>query len=613
MNYSGIVKDIVSKLGGEKNIVNAFHCMTRLRFVCIDHEKVDLKAIEAIDGVIGVNVSNDQIQIIIGNDVKKCYAELVKAYPHLEKKEEEKQSKKSSNPIVNFISIVAEIFTPFVPALAGAGMIKALVSIISIYQLLPTDGSTYIILNAMGDGLFNFLPFFIAVSAAKKFEMNTYVAIAIVAAIQHPTIAAMLGSDAPSNFFGLPVNHLNYASTMIHPLMAIYIASKIYKVTEKYTPSIIRLFASPMIVILITVPLTLIVIGPIAQQLAVWMGQLVEMILKTGVFGGAILGFLWPAIVMTGMHGTTYPITVNSMMVNGYDFLWPIKNLTNMANCGAAFGVAAKTKSSKLRGVAISTGASAFIGICEPAMFGVNIRLKKPFIACMIANGIGGAIMGLFHVTCNILPTTGGVFGFVYYIGPTFIFGMIAIAATIISAFVITYILGFEDDVDKSPKQESMTLDFKGTEMIHSVCEGVAHHISESKDQIFATLKVGNGAFIEPSNGNIVSPVDGKVVTVFPTKHAIGLISDKGTEIIVHMGIDTVNLNGKGFEIKVKEGQQILAGEMIATMDLQLIKEEGYQNDVIVVVTNSDLKENVKLSKQGDIKTNDDLLEVIHE
>ena len=460
MDYTILVKEVVNNLGGKENITKAFHCISRLRFECKDRDKVNLKAIETIKGVMGVNVTEDQIQVIIGSDVNKCYQALLKAYPSLAGEEEKALLKKGSNPLMASIKVVAEVFGSFVPALAGAGMIKALVSVIQIFSLMSTDSSSYIILNAMGDGLFYFLPFFIAVSAAKRFKMSPYVAIAIIAAIQHPSITALLGGGEAVSFFGLPVASISYSSTMIHPLIAIFIASWIYKFTENHVPAIIRLFASPMLVILITVPLTLIVIGPIAQQIAVWIGQLTELILNTGIIGGAILGFAWPAIVFTGMHGTTYPITVSNMTTLGYDLLWPIKMLTNMANCGAAFGVALRTKNKKLRGVAISTGATAFIGICEPSMFGVNARLGRPFVAVMIGNAVGGAIMGLFHVAAYILPTTGGIFSIPYFIGPTFGFGMLAIAATILTSFAMTIILGFTDDPIKADTADALPVAF---------------------------------------------------------------------------------------------------------------------------------------------------------
>lgn len=245
---------------------------------------------------------------------------------------------------------------------------------------------------------------------------------------------------------------------MIHPLLAIFIASYIYRFANKYTPSIIRMWGAPMITVGLTVPLTLIVIGPVAQRIAVLMGKIVEFLTGTGVIGGIVLGAFIPTLTLTGMHGTTYPITVNSIKVNGYDFLWPFKNLNNMAHCGAALGVAAKTKNPKLRGVALSTGATAFIGICEPAMFGVNVRLKRPFIGVVLGNAIGGAVLGLFRVTANVLPSTGGVFGFIYYVGPTFGFAMLAIATTLISSFLITYILGFEDStMDERAIEETAT------------------------------------------------------------------------------------------------------------------------------------------------------------
>lgn len=446
MKYEEIVKNIVGLLGGSDNIVNAYHCISRLRFEVKDISKVQLPEIGKLNKVMGTNIVDQQVQIIIGTDVNNAYAEFVKEYPELENTAvRQKDDRRSKNPVMVFVTTLASICAAFLPALAGAGMLKALVSIIQIYGWMDTTGSTFTILNAMGDGLFYFLPFFVGLSAAEKFKMNKFVALAIIAAIQHPQITAMLATDE-AVFFNIPVKALNYSSTIIHPLVAIFVASFIHKFAEKKVPSVIRLFASPMITIMLSVPLTLIVIGPIAQILAVWMGKIVELVLATGPIGGAVLGFIWPAVVMTGMHGTTYPITLNSMMVNGYDFLWPIKNLNNMSLAGASWGVALKTKNKKLRGVAFSTGLTSFIGVCEPALFGITLPKKKPFLAAMIANGIGGAVMGIFRVTCNIVPTTGGVFGFVYYIGKTFPFAMIAIAVSIVSAVVITYVLGFEDD-----------------------------------------------------------------------------------------------------------------------------------------------------------------------
>lgn len=613
MEYTQLVKDIVKLLGGEDNIRNAFHCITRLRFECKNEALVDIGSIERLNGVMGVNYAKPQYQIIIGNDVGNCFDTLVKTFPKLQKKEMLQDTKKAKNPILRFINVVSEVFVQFIPALAGAGMIKAIMSIVSIYSLLPSDSSTYIILNAMGDGLFYFLPFFIAISAAKKFTMSPYVAIAITAAILHPSITTLLGSKEAIDFFGLPVQSLSYSQTMIHPLMAIFIAAQISKITEKYVPSMIRMFASPMLIIGISVPLTLIVIGPVAQQIAIFMGNIVAFLTGTGIVGGILLGALMPLLVLTGMHGTTYPITVNSITVNGYDFLWPFKNLVNMSHCGAALGVVARTKNKQFRGVALSTGATAFIGICEPAMFGVNVRLKKPFIAVIIANAIGGAIMGMFNVTCNILPTTGGVFGFLYYVGPTFVYGMIAIAATIVSAFLITYFLGFDDvpEIEKNPKGEEFhTLK---SEVVKAPVKGMLRNIETSKDSVFASKTMGDGFYIEPIDNVIYAPVDGIVESVFPTKHAMTIRSKCGAEILLHLGINTVELKEDAYHLFVKEGDYIVENQKIGEMNIDIIQQAGYTSDVIMMICNSSSYKDYHIVKEMNVEAGYPVMELSYE
>lgn len=392
MNTKELSKEILKLVGGEENIDQVTHCMTRLRFNLNDNNRADKAALQKTDGVMGVMINGGQFQVIIGNDVPVVYNDLIgnMSVSPEKKASSDNVEKKKQNPLSKLFDFISGIFTPILPAITGAGMIKGIVALLVAVGWMGTENSTYIILSAIGDGAFYFLPIVLAISAARKLGSNMYIAAAIGAAILHPTVTTLLGSGEPVTFASLPVVAATYASSVIPIVIAVWLASYVEKAVDKVTHASLKLIIVPTVTLLVIVPLTLIAVGPLGVIIGDGLtGGISWLFENTGLFAGLLLGGTMSLLIITGMHYALIPIMIASIAQLGYDYMIPIMMVANFAQAGSALGVSLRTKNSKLKSLSLSTSITAFMGITEPAMYGVNMRLKKPFIAALIGGAAG--------------------------------------------------------------------------------------------------------------------------------------------------------------------------------------------------------------------------------
>ncbi|MBT9248368.1 beta-glucoside-specific PTS transporter subunit IIABC [Bacillus halotolerans] len=609
MDYDKLSRDILQLAGGEENVQRVIHCMTRLRFNLYDNSKADRSQLEQLPGVMGTNISGEQFQIIIGNDVPKVYQAIVR-HSNLSDEKSAGSSSQKKNVLSAVFDVISGVFTPILPAIAGAGMIKGLVALAVTFGWMAEKSQVHVILSAVGDGAFYFLPLLLAMSAARKFGSNPYVAAAIAAAILHPDLTALLSSGKSISFIGLPVTAATYSSTVIPILLAIWIASYVEKWIDRITHSSLKLIVVPTLTLLIVVPLTLITVGPLGAILGEYLSVGVNYLFDhAGLVAMILLAGTFSLIIMTGMHYALVPIMINNIAQNGHDYLLPAMFLANMGQAGASFAVFLRSRNKKFKSLALTTSVTALMGITEPAMYGVNMRLKKPFAAALLGGAAGGAFYGVTGVASYIVGGNAGLPSIPVFIGPTFIYAIIGLVIAFVAGTAAAYLIGFEDVPSESDQQPSVTNGHQDSgEIIHSPIKGEVKALSEVNDGVFSAGIMGKGFAIEPEEGEVVSPVYGSVTTIFKTKHAIGITSDQGAEILIHIGLDTVKLEGQWFTAHVKEGDKVAPGDPLVSFDLEQIIAAGYDVITPVIITNTDRYSFSPVKEIGRVQTKEALL-----
>ncbi|HWO78485.1 MAG TPA: PTS beta-glucoside transporter subunit IIBCA [Bacillus sp. (in: firmicutes)] len=614
MSYEKLAKEIIELVGGEKNVTSLVHCATRLRFVLKDTSKANKGKLENTEGVITVKESGGQFQVVIGNTVPEVYNAIGKVSNILSEnkaKDTSNQGKKG-NIVGRTIDVISSIFAPLLGVMAGAGILKGLLLIATNFGWLDPASTTYIILAATADSLFYFLPLLLAVTTARKFEANVFTALTIAGALLYPSIITLRTDGVETDFFGIPVTLMSYSSTVIPIILAVIAMSKLEKVCNRFIHDSLKNFLTPLISLVIILPLTLIVFGPIGVNVGNAIADgLVAVFSWSPLLAGAILGASWQLLVIFGVHWGLIPVFINNVAVYGRDGVKPATTASVFAQTGAAFGVFLKTKNKKLKALAGSTTITALFGITEPAVYGVTLRLKRPFIAGIIGGAVGGAIIGQAGtqafasgapglLTLPIFYGPGGQ-GF-----PGLILGIVT--AFVVSA-VLTYILGFEDPVEEAETDdESNETTEKSDEEVFSPLDGKVTALSNVPDPAFSSEAMGKGIAIEPASGRVVSPVNGTVTVAFKTKHAIGLVSDSGAEILIHVGIDTVQLDGQFFTSHVQQGDRVAVGDLLLEFDIDKIKEAGYQVVTPIIVTNSSSYTEIAATKKESVNQQDALL-----
>ncbi|MDQ0661013.1 beta-glucoside-specific PTS transporter subunit IIABC [Paenibacillus sp. W2I17] len=628
MDKQQLSKDILKLVGGEENIDQVTHCMTRLRFNLNDNQKADKATLKNTPGVMGVMENGGQFQVIIGNDVPVVYNALVgnmSKSPNADNATSSASTgeKKKRNPVSALFDFISGIFTPILPAITGAGMIKGIVAILVALEWLSDTSSTYIILSAIGDGAFYFLPIILAISAARKLGSNMYIGAALAAGIMHPTITALL-VEGDSTFAGIKVIAATYASSVIPIILAIWIASYVEKAVNHVTHASLKLLVVPTVTLLIMVPLTLITVGPLGTVLGNGLsGGIAWLFDNMSIFASILIGGTMSLLIITGMHYALLPIVVGSIATLGYDYIIPLMFAANWAQSGSAVGVALKSKNAQTRSLGYSTGLTAFMGITEPAMYGINMKFKKPFIAALIGGAAGGAFMGIFQAKAFVPVGLAGLPSVAAYISSdisTLIYAVGGALVALLVAAVLTYILGFQEENASEPvaapaaepatpaatTSAAVTEEAKAQdEQVFSPITGEVKPLSEVPDPAFSEEIMGKGFAIQPSEGRVVSPINGTVFSLSKSGHAIGLVSDTGAEMLIHIGIDTVKLKGQFFSPKVQAGAKVTVGDVLMEFDREQIEKAGYTTITPVIITNMHQYESIESAGRTTIKEKD--------
>ncbi|AEB30158.1 PTS system beta-glucoside-specific EIIBCA component [Carnobacterium sp. 17-4] len=577
-----VAKQIVQHVGGKENINNVWHCMTRLRFNLKDKEKINYKELEKIPGVVGTKYQSDQLQIVIGTNVVDYYEVLAKELGiENESDSNDSQGSEKKGLVSLFMDTVSGVFGPIVPAIAGAGMIKGLMAGLVALNVISNETPTFQVIDMLASGVFTFLPFFVAASAARIFKTNQYLAIAIAATLQFPTMTATAAAGEISNFmlFGiLPVPVFNYAGTVIPIIFAILALSYIYRWVDKVLPEILRTVFTPTISLFVGGLFALTVIGPIGIYAGNLLAEGVSWLFTISpILAGVVVGLIRPIAILTGLHHAMTPIALQNFANQGYDMLMPMMFMANMAITGATIALYKKVQTKEEKSIIISAAFSGLLGITEPALFGVLTKYKKAFLAATIGSAVSSAFISFFGVRIYgyILSS---IFSLPAYIGQYFIYAVLGIVIAIGISFAITSFL--------VPKQ---AVEYTSNEVqLNAVTDGMYVPLEDVNDDVFSTKMIGDGYAMKSTSGDIYSPVSGTVQTIFPTKHAIGLVTGNGLEILVHMGIDTVSLGGEAFDIFVKVGESVTPKTKIAHVNLEKIKQAQKDDTIIVVVTNMD-------------------------
>lgn len=586
-NYDQLVREVVDKVGGVDNINSLFHCVTRLRFKLKDTSKADKESIKNIKGVLTVVEGNGQFQVVIGNEVADVFDAVLKMYPQIksEVKTSDVEEKPSGNILTRAFNTMASIFTPIIIALAGSGMIKAVLVILTTYGLMDKAGSTYKILSAAGNSVFYFLPLFLAFSAAKTFKVNPFISVAIIGALMEPNFTGLMKANGDMAYFaGIPVVLMGYSGTVIPAILTIWAYSYLEKLLKKFIPKSIEIFALSMVALLIMVPLAVIVIGPIGVTLGNGLGYVINTLSSnSGLLAGLIVGAGWTYLVMLGIHWGVVPIMINNLSNLGYDVIRPMIAAATFASAGVALGVFLRSKNKETRGLAASSLVPALLGgITEPIVYGLSVKYKKPLIAQTIAGGIAGAFMGMFQ-TKAIVYVFPALTTLPAFFGDTFTIYIIGIAMAFIISAALTYFFGFDEGETTS---KSKNTDDNDLELVSCV-QGEMINIEDVKDAVFAGKSMGEGIAFIPENGVITSPIDGTIEVAFPTGHAVGIKSSNGVEILIHVGINTVELKGEHFKMLVNQGESVKCGQKLIEFDLDAIKEKGYDITTMMIITNS--------------------------
>lgn len=604
MENKELAGKIVKLIGGTENISQSWHCITRLRFNLNDESQVKVDELKTLDGVLGAQFQSGQFQVIIGAKVAEVYEEIDHLAGHSSNNSAPVKNTSKMNPIEVVFDVISGIFTPILPAIVGSGLIKGIMALFVSLGWLTETSSTYQVLQIFSNAVFYFLPFLIAYSAAKKFKTRESLALALAGILLYPTMieGAAKGAD-PLSFLGLSIPLNNYTSSVLPIILGVLLLSFVDKWITKAIPKSLSIVFTPVLSLMITAPLTLAFIAPIGNV----SGQYLEIFFTSlfnfaGPIAGLLMGGLMPLIVLTGMHYAFFPSTLASFEKVGYDImLLPMNFIANMAQAGAVLGVIIRTKRVETRSLALSTLLPSFFGITEPAIYGVTLRLKKPFYASLIGGAVGGCFYGLFSVKTTAFSIPGITSLPTYIMKGTnnFQLALIGIALSFIVSLLITILLGFQESVtafnEQAAEKPNHTESTENQQMskqtnpyeVQAPMSGKVIPLSEVNDSVFSSEMMGKGVAILPDKGVVQAPFSGKVVTVTPTKHAIGLVSDDGIELLIHVGIDTVSLNGQFFDVLVKEGDKIKTGDHLLSFDIEGIQSNHLDVVTPIIVTNS--------------------------
>lgn len=617
MTNTELAKQIVSNVGGETNISTFTHCATRLRFTLKDMSKANVDTLKNLEGVLTAQVKSGQLQVVIGAKVEAIFnaaSEMIK----IDDSSDVDVVPEKKNKISSIIETISGVFSPTLSVLIGCGMFKAIVSLITNLDLMDASDGFIVVLSMIGDLIFYFFPFFLAVSAAKKFKVNEYLALALAAAYMYPTIMNGAAAAAETgvttlSFLGLPILLASYSSTVIPIILSVWVLSLIYKRIDNLIPDFLKVLFTSMVVLFIMVPLELIVLGPIGSYLGTYIAQFMDWFYNFGGFvAAALLGGTRSLLTMMGMHYALAPLQIQQIAETGISTLLVSALTANFAQAGAALGTGLAIKNKSEKSLAFSASLSAFFGITEPAMYGVNLKYKKPFIFAMVSSAIAAAFLSFFHAGAMTYAPP-GLFTLITYTADSFVFIILGVLLSSGLACMLSYFFGVskpkKEEEIKNNETNSISDVKEYTEEIYAPIEGQLISLQEVPDSTFASECMGKGIAIIPDQGKVFAPFDGTVSLVFPTKHAIGLTSQNGTEVLIHIGLDTVELDGKYFDVHVQAGDTIQKGQLLVDFDLEKISEK-YPVTTPIIITNTDRFAEIKNSDHKHCVKGDVILKV---
>ncbi|ROY44610.1 PTS beta-glucoside transporter subunit IIBCA [Enterococcus casseliflavus] len=585
MNVKETATAIVELIGGKENIAHLEHCSTRLRFTLKDNSLVQKDALEKVDGVIGVR-QNVQCQVIIGNDVVEVYDEVMNVLGHELTADGGSEAKQKQSWGAVLLDFIISIFQPLIPAVAGGGVLKSLLLLASVTGLMDNTSQTYQILNLIGGAPLYFLPILVAITTANKLKVNQLVAVSAVGALILPELTTLLTDGA--TFMGFGLQNIAYASQVFPAILTVLFYAQIEKLFTRISPKPIRIFFVPMMSLVITVPVALLILGPLGFEVGtIFSAAIIWLYAHLGWVATGILAAVLPLMVVTGMHKAMIPYAVSSMSEMGAELLYlPASLAHNIAEAGACFAVSVRTKDQKLRSTAVSAGISALFGITEPALYGVTILHKRVLYGVMASSLVGGAVAGLFAIKAFALvgPGLASITMFVDEANPmNLVWALVTLGVSFAVSFVLVLFL-FKDKV----VENKTTVADPKAEVLSKPVDGQVVALSEVNDEVFSSGMIGEGFGIIPTSGELIAPEDGEITMLFETNHAIGLKTRNGAELLFHIGLDTVQLEGKHFTPYVKAGDQVKQGQPLIQFDLDAIKAAGFDPIVICVVTNQE-------------------------
>ena len=590
MKYKEFNENIIKYVGGKENIQAVVHCMTRLRFTLKDRNKANTAALKDLDGVIDVVSNNVAYQIIIGTHVVDVYDELIDLLG-ISGNDKEEVHKVKKNWIKAVLDVVSESMTPILEPIICAGLLAAFLSIISLTGLISPNSPTYQIFDALRVSVFYFLPILMAMSSAKRLGASPYLAVALAATILSESINGVKGL----NLFGIPLPQITYANSFIPILLAVWFMGYVTKFVKRIVPNALQYFMTPLLIMLITLPATLLIFGPLGYYLGEGIIAFFNLLMKYvgSWFVMMLYSALQPFIVMLGAGNFIMPVVASLISANGYDPAFISScTISDIAVGGSMLGYFLRTRNRKQKQLFGTVTLSAILGVTEPAIYGVFVKYRRPFIAVMIGGGLGGLFAGLTGVKAYSIAW--GLFGLPAYIGKGHFMNLWLMVASVIISFVGAAIAAFllgvpaEDSAEEVPGNvENAVASKLQTVSLSSVVKGDLVQLAEVGDAAFSTGSMGKGIGIKPTDDHIYAPIDGKVTAVFPTKHAIGITGSNGIEILIHIGIDTVELEGKYFTLQVKEGETVSQGDVLAVVDFSKVVEAGYDPTVMVIITNT--------------------------
>ena len=649
--YEDLAKEIVKNVGGKENVSSLTHCITRLRFKLKEESRANDDVLKKMEGVVTVMKSGGQYQVVIGNHVPEVYADVLPLLGAEDESPGNEDDAPSGSLFNRAIDAISGIFQPILGIMAACGMVKGLNALFVAIGLYGDTGGAYLVFNAVGDGLFHFLPLFLGYTAAKKFRLKPMIGLVIGAIMCYPTVqnstlsqggealytlfaGTMFESDVYTTFFGIPMITMDYTGTVIPVIFVVYFASKCERFFSKFVPDLVKFFFVPMLTLLVAIPVGFLAIGPVAVFGSTIIAEAVISVRNfSPLLAGAIVGGTWQILVIFGLHWGFIPVYINNIMTNGYDNVMMPFFACTFATSAVVLAIFWKTKDKKLKEMAFPNFISGIFGVTEPAIYGILLPLKKPFVISCIAGCIGGGFYGAFNFRKFMMGGM-GIFEFPAMIEPDGSLGNLIVAGvgvvlTMVIAFTATMIFYREDapaaealaepaseSVQEAEKTEASAQQ-KEKQLVNrleiaSPIKGKVVKQADMKDEAFGSGALGKGVAVQPEEGKVYAPADGVISALFPTLHAIGITTDTGAELLIHVGLDTVQLNGEGYRASVSEGDRVKKGALLLEFDIALIKSRGFSTETPVLVTNAEDYLDVVETSAGRVTAGDELLKILN-